>query len=166
MDSRPERSASGASLRRARLIVMVTGAAPGLGKSTLVRNLAEALDRDPLSVTSFPEDEILARVEFEDGIASFREAGSASLDQLLDASRASIATSRQQPWDVVVQDMLFPFLPSLLAWGHSDDEISAFFHDLATCAAGSVFFKSISMVTRLSRSLEPSTARTTTGSPG
>lgn len=126
----------GGSLQRAQLIVMVTGAAPGLGKSTLVRHLAEALDRDALTVTSFPEDEIAARVEFAEVIASFREVGSASLDQLLDASRAYVATSRQQSWDVEVQDMLFPFLPSLYAWGHSDDEISTFFHDLADVCSG------------------------------
>lgn len=115
---------------------MVTGAAPGLGKSTLVRRLTEALESDALTVTSFLEDEIADRVEFADVIASFRNTGSASLGQLLDASRVYVATCRRESWDVVVQDMLFPFLPSLLAWGHSDDEISAFFDDLADVCSG------------------------------
>ena len=114
-----------------RLIVMVTGAAPGLGKSTLVRRLVEELSSTGRAAIAFPEDEIATRVEFAEVMAAFRTSGVASRAQLLEASRSYIATSRDQSWTVVVQDVLFPYLPSLLAWGHSDDEIVAFFHDLA-----------------------------------
>ena len=87
---------------------MVTGAAPGLGKSTLVGALTEALEAEGRSVTSFLEAEIADRAEFAGVMSSFRDTGSASIPQLLDASHGYIATCRHDPSEVVVQDMLFP----------------------------------------------------------
>ena len=119
------------TMRAMRLIVMVTGAAPGLGKSTLVRRLVDELSHAGRAVAAFPEEEIVDRDEFAAVMAAVRTKGVASPDQLLEASRAYVATCRNDLRDVVVQDMLFPYLPSLFAWGHTDDEIVAFFHDLA-----------------------------------
>lgn len=110
---------------------MVTGAAPGLGKSTLARRLAERLSSTRRTAIAFLEDEITTRSEFAEVMSAFRTSGVASRRHLLEASRSYIATSRDEIWDVVVQDVLFPFLPSLLAWGHSDEDITAFFLDLA-----------------------------------
>ena len=53
--------------------------------------------------------------------------------QLVDASHRYVQTSLASDVDVFVHDMLFPFLPSLLAWGHSDEEIISFFTALAQC---------------------------------
>ena len=116
------------------LVVMVTGVVSGLGKSTLSRHVADRYAATGRSVELFEEDAIAERHEFADVMAAFRATGASSLDQLLDASRRYIETCVASGIEVHVQDMLFPFLPSLFAWGYHDDAIRAFFESLAsTC---------------------------------
>lgn len=116
-------------------IVMVTGAVPGLGKSTLCGSLGAALESQGHTVEHFAEADILTCDEFQDVIAAFRSTGSASREQLLDATRRYLDRCLRQRSRYVVQDMLLPYLPSLLAWGHSDQDIGAFFEDLARLAS-------------------------------
>jgi hypothetical protein len=102
-----------------------------LGKSTLAERLACELSRRGCQVELFREADILDRAEFADVMRSFRAAGRASSHQLLTAAERYAETCRRGSASVFVQDMLFPYLPSLLAWGYTDDQISSFFGDLA-----------------------------------
>ena len=70
------------------VVVMVTGAVPGLGKSTLSRRIARDLRRAGLAVELFEESHILERPEFATVMAEFRSGRAATPDQLLDATEA------------------------------------------------------------------------------
>ena len=108
----------------------MTGAVPGLGKTTLVRRLGGG------DVVTLLEDEIAGRPELADVMESFRRTGSATRELLLEATARLAATSRGRGPTVVVQDMLLPFTPSLLAWGWSDDEIVRFFGEIREACTG------------------------------
>jgi hypothetical protein len=112
---------------------MVTGAVPGLGKSTLARRMAESLAEqgEGDSVELFKEEDTRSRPEFAGMMSSFTETGRATTDQMLDAATEYARACQASGSTTFVQDMLFPYTPSLLAWGHSDDQIVAFFADLA-----------------------------------
>jgi thymidylate kinase len=109
---------------------MVTGALSGLGKSTLAERLASELNERGHRVELFREADILDRSEFADVVSSFRSTGRASVHQLLTAAERYAATCRRGSASVYLQDMLFPYLPSLLAWGLTDDQICSFFGEL------------------------------------
>ena len=70
-----------------------------------------------------------SRAQFAIVAAQFRATGVVDLDVLLDAS-ASL--SRRRAYDLVVTDTLFPFVPSLLAWGHDEATIRSFLARLRT----------------------------------
>lgn len=99
----------------------MTGVVPGLGKSTLARGLAIALDA-PL----FEESDIRSDPAFASMMDTFEATGSVPLDVLLDATSAFEPAPERH-----VLDALFPYLQSLLAWGHDDETIAAFLVDLA-----------------------------------
>lgn len=99
----------------------MTGAVPGLGKSTLARGLAAALD-----VTLFEESDIRTDPAFVEVMDTFETTGTVPLDVMLDAGAAFEPAPGRQ-----VLDALFPYLQSLLAWEPDDDAITAFFGDLA-----------------------------------
>lgn len=117
-------------------VIAVTGAMPGVGKTTLSRRLAATLEAGGRTVELFKEEDILDRGEFNEVISAFRSTGRASLRQLVDGSRRHLQRALESGVEIVVQDMLFPFLPSLLAWGYRDDEVIGFFADLAACCQG------------------------------
>src|SRR5438105_2095572 len=77
---------------------MVTGAAPGLGKSTLARSLSAALAREGRIVTTFMEEDIGERVEFADVMASFRATGRRR------SPSCSTRHGRTSPWSVITLD--------------------------------------------------------------
>ena len=114
-------------------IVSMTGATPGLGKTSVSDASRPRSKPRGQTVELFAEDDILERQEFADVVANFRSPGVASIDQLLDASNRYVKSALASDTDVFVPDTLFPFLPSLLAWEHSDDEIRSFFAALAEC---------------------------------
>src|SRR5262245_9308577 len=104
-------------------LIAIFGASPGIGKSTLARWLAE--DVPPATrVDRFDEEDVLSRPEFAAVATQFRATGNVGLDTLLDASARFVVTARE--YDVVITDALFPFVPSLLAWGHDEIAICAF----------------------------------------
>jgi hypothetical protein len=115
---------------------MVTGAAPGLGKSTMARCLGDRIDLKEREVVVFPEELIAERHEFADVMSSFRSRGTASGAELVEATRRLAATYREGPPAIVVQDMLLPYLPSLFAWGFSDAEIADLFAEIAAACSG------------------------------
>src|SRR5439155_10880388 len=100
-------------------------------KSTLCERIVPRLTGEGHTVGWFKEEDIRSRAEFAEMMASFERTGEASTDQLREAAAAYAQSCIAAGADSVVQDMLFPYLPSLLAWGHSDQEIAAFFIDLA-----------------------------------
>jgi hypothetical protein len=113
---------------------MVTGAIPGLGKTSLSRHVAATL-RATHSVELFEEERIFQRAEFEDVVLRYRDGRKVALAVLRAAVRQYASTCVRSGTAVFVQDMLFPFLPSLLAWGYTDAEIRGFFTDLADSCA-------------------------------
>jgi hypothetical protein len=100
------------------LFVAVLGATPGIGKSTLCAGLAAALPVD-----HFREEEILTRPAYAQVAAEFRARGEVRTSTLLAATAAFVRSSSAA---VVVADALFPYVPSLRAWGHSPASIAAF----------------------------------------
>jgi hypothetical protein len=115
---------------------MVTGAAPGLGKSTMARCLGDRLDLNGREVVVFLEAMIAERDEFADVMSSFRSTGIASGAALVEATRRFAATYRGGSPAIVIQDMLLPYLPSLLAWGFLDSEIADLFAQIAAVCSG------------------------------
>ncbi|HZU73554.1 MAG TPA: hypothetical protein VE990_12360 [Acidimicrobiales bacterium] len=115
-------------------LIMISGAAPGLGKSSLAAGLARRWRDRGLRVELFEEDDILERAEFADLIGIWRAGNRPSLDVVLDAAARYLDSCRAAEADVYVQDALFPFLASLFAWGYSDEDTSAFLDRLAEAA--------------------------------
>jgi Mrp family chromosome partitioning ATPase len=110
------------------VFVAVVGAAPGVGKSTLCAGLTRALTDRGLSVDHFREEEILSRPAYAAVAAEFRANGVVRSDQLLAATVGYVGSATA---DVVIADALFPYLPSLRAWGHTPEQIAGFLDDLA-----------------------------------
>jgi hypothetical protein len=110
-------------------LIAVSGAYPGIGKTTLTRRLASEADHIG-HVDRFNEEEILSRREFETVAAQFQSIGTVDLDVLLIASQRFVTSALA--YDVVVTDSLFPFVPSLVAWGYDEETIRAFLVQLRT----------------------------------
>jgi hypothetical protein len=112
------------------MLVAVWGAAPGIGKSTLSAGLARSLTEAGRRVDHFAEEEIFTRPQFADVAAHFRATGEVEPGMLLAASSRFARSLLAADIDVVVADALVPFLPSLLAMGCSDQEVSRFVADV------------------------------------
>lgn len=117
-------------------MVMITGAVPGLGKSSLCRQLTESLGADGHVVDRFDEDDILTCAAFHEVVARFQAYGRVATNVLVRGAVDYLGEVSARHAEIVVQDMLFPYLPSLLAWGYSDDDIAAFLRDLASALSG------------------------------
>ncbi len=109
------------------LILMVTGSTPGLGKTTLCRRLVAHLNGSNRPAVLFAEEDILQRAEFAETIAAWKTGEPVPREVLLDAAERYSDTCRREDAQIFVQDMLFPYLPSLLSWGYGDREIRDFF---------------------------------------
>jgi len=73
-------------------LVAVFGASPGIGKSTLVRQLAESVPPGS-RVDQFDEEDVLSRPEFADVARQFRATGNVDIDTLLDGSARFVVTA-------------------------------------------------------------------------
>jgi hypothetical protein len=110
-------------------LIAVFGASPGIGKSTLARRLAA--DSPPgTRVDVFDEEDVLSRPEFATVASQYRATGVVDPEALLDASARFVASAVEH--DLVITDTLFPFVPSLLAWGHDRARIRSFLARLRT----------------------------------
>lgn len=107
------------------VFVAVLGAAPGVGKSTLCAGLAEALPADHFR----EEEEVLTRPAFATVAAEFQAGGPVRLETLLAATASFVASSSSH--GVVIADSLFPYVPSLLAWGYPISDIASFLESLS-----------------------------------
>jgi hypothetical protein len=112
------------------VLVGVSGAAPGIGKSTICAGLASWLSELGLSVDSFAEEEVLSRDQFAAVAAEFGATGVVRPSTILDAMSAYARWLQRQGIAVAVADSLVPFVSSLLAWGHDEDVIASFLMEL------------------------------------
>ncbi|MBO0687736.1 MAG: hypothetical protein J2P45_31695 [Candidatus Dormibacteraeota bacterium] len=115
-------------------VIMINGAGPGLGKSTLARALAADLAARGLSVELFVEGDILRRAEFLGVIQEFRTRPRVELGTLLAATRAYFDSCLRRGHDVYVLDGLIPYWLSLAAWAYADTEVARFLSDIANLA--------------------------------
>lgn len=119
---------------RTPLVILVNGAGPGLGKTTLVRSLAAALEQKGLTVELFVEEDILIRSEFAAVMHEFRTRPRVELGTLLEAARTYLAECVRRGRDVYVLDALFPYWLSLSAWGYDEDDVQQFLTALGPVA--------------------------------
>jgi hypothetical protein len=110
------------------VLIAVWGVSPGIGKSTLCDRLSGRLAGAGRTVDHFAEDEIRTRTSYADVAAEFAANGTVALDTLLDATRRYVTSLAGI--DVAVTDALMPYVPTLLAMGHSDEAIGSFAADL------------------------------------
>lgn len=115
-------------------MVMVNGAGPGLGKSTLARALTAELRVRGFSADLFVEEDVLWRAEFAGVIEEFRTRPRVELGTLLAATHAYFDTCLRRGHDVYVLDGLIPYWLSLAAWAYTDVEVARFLSDLADLA--------------------------------
>jgi hypothetical protein len=118
------------------LVILVNGAGPGLGKTTLVRSLATALEQKGLTVELFSESDILTCSEFAAVMQEFRARPRVELPTLLEAAQAYLAACAQGGRDVYVLDALLPYWLSLSAWGYDESEVQQFLANLGAVAGG------------------------------
>lgn len=111
-------------------LVLVTGAGPGLGKSTLARAVASILASRGIRTQLFEEAEIKAHPAFVSLWGEFQATGQVTANALIDSAGDYINRLDAASVEVGILDALFPYLPSLLAWGYSDVAIAAFFEQL------------------------------------
>ncbi len=97
----------------------------------MARALADAFDADNRRVELFREEDIRRNAAFRQVMYEFDSMGEVQRATLLSAAAGYLASIRERGSDVVVLDALLPYLPSLLAWGDTDDDIGNFFDRLA-----------------------------------
>lgn len=112
------------------VLVGVSGAAPGIGKSTVCADLTTWLTGLRLPVDSFAEEEVLSRHEFAVVAAEFGATTVVRLGTILAAMSAYADWLARHGIAVAVVDSLVPFVSSLLAWGHDQDAIASFLMEL------------------------------------
>lgn len=117
------------------VLISVWGASPGIGKSTLCAGLSEWLSGAGLLVDHFREEEILTRPQYAEVASHFLATGEVERDALLSATALFADSVLAAGTDVVIADALMPYVPSLLAMGHSEQAIAAFMADLADILA-------------------------------
>lgn len=117
------------------VLITVWGASPGMGKSTLCAGLARWLADTGLRADHFREEEVLTRPEFAAVAEEFTATGTVQLETLLAATANFVDAVMASGGDVVIADALMPYLPTLLAMGHSGETIDAFMTDLTEVLA-------------------------------
>jgi hypothetical protein len=116
-------------------LIAVWGASPGIGKSTLCAGLSEWLSGAGLRVDHFQEEEILTRPQYAEVASHFLATGEVDRDALVSATALFADSVLAAGIDVVIADALMPYVPSLLAMGHSEQAITPFMADLGDILA-------------------------------
>ncbi|MBO4257385.1 hypothetical protein [Streptomyces griseorubiginosus] len=117
------------------VLITVWGASPGVGKSTLCAGLSRWLTDAGLRVDHFREEEILTRPQFAAVTEAFQTTGAVGLGTLLAATAEFVDSALASGDDVVIADALMPFVPTLLAMGHEEEQIDVFMTDLTDVLA-------------------------------
>jgi thymidylate kinase len=115
-------------------LIAVDGAAPGIGKSTLCHALTRWLEGS-LRTDHFREEEIMSRPEFADVAAQFTTTRVVKPGALLRATADYVAAAQAGGVDAIVADALIPFVPSLIAFGHTENDIDGFLNKLGEAIA-------------------------------
>jgi hypothetical protein len=105
--------------------IPVAGSCPGVGKSTLCRSLVGWLTDAGLRVDHFEEENVLSHPRFAQVAAEFTGTGVVDSASFVDATVRYLADAAANGVDVVVTDALVPWVPSLLAFGHTEQGINA-----------------------------------------
>jgi hypothetical protein len=113
------------------MLILITGSGPGLGKSSLARGLSASFAANGQSTLLFREEEISSHPAFSALWEEFGTTGEVQLNVLLGSAAGFLHEMETSSYDIVVLDALLAYLPSLLAWGHSDLEIRQFFGRVA-----------------------------------
>jgi thymidylate kinase len=113
------------------VLIAVTGAAPGMGKSTICAGLHRWLADAGMPAELFGEEDVFTRGEFADVAAEFNATGVAGRRTILASMADYVSAIQTAAPDVTVTDSLVPFTHSLLAWGHADETIAGFLAELA-----------------------------------
>ena len=114
----------------------VAGTSPGIGKSSLCAAVAREERVRGRSVDHFDEGAILTRPAFRAVAGEFAGGKSRVRPRtLVDGLAAYVNDVRAAGIDLVVADALIPFIPSLVAWGHDEREITAIVADVAAVLA-------------------------------
>lgn len=111
--------------------IAVAGSCPGIGKSTLCTSLANWLADAGLRVDHFEEEHVLSRPQFAKVAAEFTGTGVVDSGSFVDATVRYLADAAAAGVEVVVADALVPYVPSLLAFGHTEQSINTVLDDLA-----------------------------------
>jgi thymidylate kinase len=119
-----------------KILLFVTGSGPGLGKSTLADSLSDTLQGCGISVQLFREMDIEYHPAFSAVIGEFANVGEVRRSTLLAAANEYMTEVGTLQVDVVVLDALFAYLPSLLAWGDTDQEILKFMFEISSLFTG------------------------------
>src|SRR5580700_5655934 len=96
-----------------RVLVLVTGSGPGLGKSTLAEGLARTVSEAGRSVVLFRELDIETHPSFSSVMEEFKDTGEVSRSTLLAAASDYLQDAENREAEVIVLDALFAYLPSL-----------------------------------------------------
>ena len=122
-------------------VIAVDGVAPGVGKSTLRRQIVALLTDRGITSTAFAEEDVLTHPAFSPVAAEFETTGKVGPGTLLQAAADYLRWFEEDPRDVAVTDALFPFVASLLGWGHDEPEIDEFLGKLhAVAGAPAILF--------------------------
>ncbi len=117
------------------VVVSVIGP-PGSGKSTLCSALSSRWAAEGLIVDHFEERDILTRSAFSAVADEFADGtGAVNPQTLIDAFGRYVDQGAIGGIDVLLTDALIPFIPSLLAWGHTEVQIEQILNHLEAVAA-------------------------------
>lgn len=84
-----------------------------------------------MRVDHFDEADVLSRPQFAQVADEFKSSGTMSPDVLVEATVEYLRSAMADDVDVVVCDALMPYVPSLLAWGYTEDDIASTVQRLA-----------------------------------
>ena len=112
-------------------LISVVGAAPGIGKSTFCQQLVAGLRAGGERVDHFAEAEIMTRPVYAVAAQQFRDTGFIQPRVLVDCTVTYLRQAAAAGVQVVVADALTPFVPSLLAFGHREQDIVEIVRELA-----------------------------------
>jgi thymidylate kinase len=118
-----------------KLVIAVDGVAPGVGKSTLAEELVHAIANQGTDVVHFKEQEVLTHPACVALAKEFRATGRVECDTCLAAARNYLLWLERSGPAVGVVDALLPFIPSLMASGHTDGDIERFVSRLTEVAS-------------------------------
>lgn len=113
-------------------LIAVLGSSPGIGKSTECVRLRDRYLAEGLRVDHFEEKEIRTRQEYAPVWASYQKSGTVSAELFLSSTEAYVKWLVTEGYDVAITDALLPYLPSLFAFGMSEQAAADFLVSLRT----------------------------------